>query len=233
MISHAGRRVADFTHSGASHRIGAVVAGAALAGLAVLPASAHAVVPVAPYTLAIGWAVEPAYVGSANAVEVLVNDPAGKPVNDLAAGALKVQVSLSGQTSSTMDLVPAFDADTGLGTPGDYRAQLIPTVAGAYSFHVTGDVHGTKVDQTVVAGDKTFAVVTEPSDAQFPTKVPSISALSQLATRDAARVAAAQKAADDASSAATRALVIGTVALVAGVVLGGGAAVLGMRRRRA
>jgi hypothetical protein len=233
VISHIARRAVAFATSRNSRRIGAVAAGGVLAGLAVLPASAHAVVPVAPYTLAIGWAVEPSYAGNANAVEVLVSDGAGKPVTDVAAGALKVQVSLAGQTSSTKDLVPAFDADTGLGTPGDYRAQLIPTVVGAYTFHVTGDVHGNKVDKSIVAGDKTFAVVTEPSDAQFPTKVPSVSALSQLAMRDAARVAAAQKAADDASSSATRALVIGIVALVAGVVLGGGGAVLAMRRRRA
>jgi hypothetical protein len=228
VISQFGRRAA------------AITGGALLAALAVVPASAHAVVPIAPYTLAIGWAVEPAYVNNANAVEVLVTDSAGKAVNDLAAGDLKVQVSLASQTSSTMDLVPAFDPDTGLGTPGDYRAQLIPTVAGAYTFHVTGAVHGTKVDQTIQASDKTFAVVTEATDAQFPTKVPSNPQLSQLASQTTTRVTAAQsaaeaarKAADDASSSANRALIIGIVALVVGVVLGGGGAVLAMRRRAA
>jgi hypothetical protein len=208
----------------------AAAGGASLAALAVLPASAHAVQKVGTYTLAVGWDVEPSYAGVPNAVEVIVTDAAGKPVTDLQSGALKAQVSVGSTTGDSLDLAPAFDPDTGLGTPGDYSAPLIPTVPGSYTFHVTGDVHGTKVDQSIAASDKTFAVVTEPRDAQFPTKVPSQPALATLVDRSNARVAAAQKAADDASSAANRAMVIGIVALVAGVVLGGGGVALAMRR---
>jgi hypothetical protein len=211
--------------------VAAGIGGTTLAGLAVLPASAHAVVPVAPYQVAIGWSNEPAYVGTGNNVELIVTGAAGKGVNDLATGALKAQVSIGGQTSQWLDLVSAFDPDTGLGTPGDYRAPLIPTVPGAYTFHVTGDIHGTKVDQSITASDKTFAVVTEPSSVQFPTTLPSQSSLSQLVDRTGARVAAAQKAADDASSSASHAMVIGVIALVAGVLLGGGGVALAMRRR--
>jgi hypothetical protein len=210
----------------------ALAGGAALAALAVLPASAHSVQKVGTYTLAIGWNVEPTYVGFNNAVEVIVSDAAGKPVNDLQSGALKAQVSVGSTTSDSMDLAPAFDPDTGLGTPGDYTSSLIPTVPGAYTFHITGDVHGTKVDQSITASDKTFAVVTEPRDAEFPVKAASIPALTTATDKTSTRVAAAQKAADDASSAANRAMVIGIVALVAGVVLGGGGVALAMRRRR-
>jgi hypothetical protein len=209
----------------------ALLGGASLAVLAVLPVSAHAVKNLGAYTLAIGWAAEPTYVGFDNAVEVIVTDAAGKPVNDLQPGALKVQVTAGGQTSDTKDLAPAFDPDTGLGTPGDYTVALIPTAPGAYTFHVTGDVHGTTVDQSIAASDQTFAVVTEPSADQFPTKLPSAAATSQLLDRTAARVAAAQRAADDASSSATRALIIGIVALVLGVGLGGGGVLLARRRR--
>jgi hypothetical protein len=211
----------------------ASVGGASVAGVAVLPASAHAVVSVAPYHLAIGWAVEPAYAGASNHVEVIVTDATGKGVSDLAAGALKAQVSIGSRTSDSLDLASTFDPDTGLGTPGDYRVPLIPTVAGAYTFHVTGDVHGTKVDQSITASDRTFAVVTEPSAAQFPTKLPSENALLQLVDRTGARVLVAQSAANEASSAANRALAIGIVALVAGVVLGGAGLALAMRRRSA
>jgi hypothetical protein len=210
----------------------AITAGASVAALAVVPASAHAVQKAGTYTLAIGWKAEPTYVGFDNAVEVIVTDAAGKPVNDLQSGALKAQVGMGGTTSDSLDLAPAFDPDTGLGTPGDYSAPLIPTAPGNYTFHVTGDVHGTKVDQSITASDKTFAVVTEPRDAQFPAKVPSVPAMSTLVDRTNARVAAAQKAADDASSAANRATVIGIVALVVGVLLGGGGVALAMRRRR-
>jgi hypothetical protein len=211
----------------------AIAGGGILATTVVLPASAHAVKTVGPYTLAIGWANEPTYLGFDNAVEVIVTDSAGKPVNDLQAGALKVEVSVGSQKSGAKDLAPAFDPDTGLGTPGDYDVPLIPTVVGAYTFHVTGNVHGTAVDQTIAASDQTFAVVTEPSDDQFPVKLPSSGALSTKVDQTASRVAAAQKAAEDASSSANRALIIGIVALALGVVLGGGGMALAARRRRA
>jgi hypothetical protein len=217
----------------------AIAGGASLAALAVLPVSAHAVKQVGTYSLAIGWAAEPAYSGFDNAVQVLVNDAAGKGVPDLKAGDLKVQVSLGGQTGSTLDIAPAFDPDGSFGTPGDYRADLIPTAPGSYTFHVTGSVHGTAVDQTVSAGDQTFSVVKDPSEAQFPIKLPSGTAVSQQLDRTATRLAAAQAAADnarkaaaDASSSADRALVVGIVALVAGVVLGGGGVALAARRRK-
>jgi hypothetical protein len=213
-------------------RAAAVACGAGLAAVAVLPASAHVVQQVGTYSLAIGWAAEPAWSGFDNGVQVLVNDAAGKGVPDLAAGALKVQVSIGGKSSATLDMRPAFDPDGSFGTPGDYRADLIPTVPGAYTFHVTGNVHGTKVDQTVTAGDKTFSVVKEPSEVQFPTKLSSGNAVATQLDRTSARLATAQKAADDASSAANRAMVIGIVALVAGVVLGGTGVALAMRRRR-
>jgi hypothetical protein len=209
----------------------AALLGASIATLSLLPASAHAVKTAGPYTLAIGWGTEPAYVGFDNTVEVIVTDQAGKPVDDLQPGALKVQVGLGGDRSDGMDLAPAFDPDTNTGTPGDYDTPLIPTAPGAYTFHVTGSVHGTAVDQSITASDQTFAVVVEPSDAQFPAKLPSAGAMSQQLERTASRAAAAQKAADDASGAANRALIVAIVALLAGVVLGGGASALARRRR--
>jgi hypothetical protein len=203
-------------------RAAALLGGATLALAGVLPAAAHAVKDLGSYTVAIGFD---------NTVEVIVSDKDGKPVNDLQPGALKVQISAGDTKSDTMDLAPGFDPDSGEGTPGDYNTPLIPTAPGAYTFHVTGDIHGTKVDQTITASDQTFAVVTEPSEAQFPAKVPSTSAMSQQLQRDAARLAVAQQKADDASSAATRATIIGIVALVVGVVLGGAGLLLARRRR--
>lgn len=224
---HAGRPRAALPR-----RAAALLGGAILALVAVLPASAHAVKQVGAYKLAIGWAVEPSYVGFDNAVEVIASDASGKPVGDLKPGDLKVQVSIGSEKSDSKDLAPTFDPDTGLGTPGDYQVPLIPTVVGAYTFHVTGSVHGTPVDQTVTASDQTFAVVTEPSDDQFPAKVPSSAALSTKLDATASRLAAAQQAASDASSSAGRAMLIGVVALAAGVLLGGAGLGLAARRRR-
>lgn len=212
-------------------RLAALLGGAILAVVGVLPASAHAVKDLGRYTVAIGWGSEPAYVGFDNTVEVIVADKEGKPVNDLQPGALKVQVSSGDVRSDITDLAPSFDPDSGAGTPGDYDTPLIPTAPGAYTFHVTGDVHGTKVDQSITASDRTFAVVTEPTEAQFPGKLPSVAALSQQAQRESARLAAARQQADDASSAATRALIVAIVALVVGAT-SGGAGLLRARRHR-
>lgn len=223
-----GRRRAALLRRTAAALGGAVLAAAA----AILPASAHAVTHSGAFTVAIGWATEPAYVGFDNAVEVIVSDASGKPVGDLKPGDLKVVVSIGSTRSDSRDLAPTFDADTGLGTPGDYQAQLIPTVPGVYTFHVTGSVHGTAVDQSVSASDQTFAVVTEPSDDQFPAKLPSAGSLSTKLDQTAARAAAAQRSASDASGGATAALIVAVVALVLGLALGGAGTLLAMRRRR-
>ena len=221
-------------------RAGAAVVGAVAALAAVAGASAHVVQQFGSSSIAIGWLHEPTYVGVENAVQVVVKDAQGKPVDDLPDGALKVTVSTGSQTSGSMTLQPSFDPDTGLGTPGEYDAPLIPTAPGVYTFHLTGAINGTSVNQSVTSSDKTFDDVTDPSaaDVEFPTKVPAIAAVSTRLDRTGARVDTAQAAAtvaraaaSDAQNAANRALIIGVVALIAGVVLGAAGVVVGLRRR--
>ena len=60
-------------------------------------AQAHVLKDFGPYSVALGWAVEPTYVGQINAVQVVVKDKAGKAVTDLADGDLKVVVGIGGQ----------------------------------------------------------------------------------------------------------------------------------------
>ena len=101
-------------------------------------AQAHVLKDFGPYSVALGWAVEPTYVGQVNAVQVVVKDKAGKAVTDLADGDLKVVVGIGGQQSAALELANKFDEDTGLGIPGDYEAPLTPTAPGDYTFHLTG-----------------------------------------------------------------------------------------------
>ena len=108
---------------------------------------AHVLKDFGPYSVALGWAVEPTYVGQVNAVQVVVKDKAGKPVTDLAEGDLKVVVSVGGQDSSALSLTSKFDEDTGLGIAGDYETPLTPTAPGDYTFHLTGSIHGQAVDR--------------------------------------------------------------------------------------
>ncbi|HTC85571.1 MAG TPA: hypothetical protein VK656_02640, partial [Candidatus Acidoferrum sp.] len=97
---------------------------------------AHIVKSFGSYTVALGWVHEPTYVGQLNAVQAFVTGSNGKAVTDLAAGDLKVVVTAGGQVSASMDLAPTYDTDTGLGTPGDYEAPLVPTIPGDYTFHL-------------------------------------------------------------------------------------------------
>lgn len=170
----------------------------------VAEASAHAVEHDGPYTLAVGWAHEPAYVDIANAVQVIVKDAKGNPVDDLAGGDLEVSVGLGGQSLGPLALVPRFDPDTGLGMPGDYEAAIIPTAPGDYTFHLTGTIHGQAVDHSLTAGPTTFDTVVAPRDIEFPVKLPSLSDLATRLDRVSSRVqdvhGTARSAADTAQS---------------------------------
>jgi hypothetical protein len=220
----------------------ALCAGAILAiGLAGF-AGAHVVQQFGPYSLAIGWLHEPAYVGLDNAVQVIVKDANGKSVDDVPATDFTVTVGTAGQTSAALPLNASFDPDTGLGTPGEYTAHLIPTAPGNYTFHIVGTIHGTKVDQSFTSSDTTFDAVKGQADAQFPIKVPSGTELSARVDRIDTRVQTAQTTADaaatsaqgattaasSASAAASSANDAANRALAVGVVVGGVGILLGL-----
>src|SRR5205807_2284822 len=156
----------------------AVMAGATLALTAVSTASAHVIQQFGAYSIAIGWLHEPTFASQQNAVQTLVKDAKGNPVDDLAGGDLKVQIVFGSQMSDTMPLNPTFDPDTGLGARGEYDATFTPTAPGDYTFHLTGNVHGTNVDQSFTSSDKTFDTVKDPTTIQFPAKVPAAADLS-------------------------------------------------------
>ena len=218
-------------------------------------ADAHVVKTFGSYDVALGWVHEPTYVGEQNAVQVVIKDAAGKPVTDLADGDLKVTVAVGGQTSDPLPLLNTFDPDTGLGTAGDYEAPIIPTAPGDYTFHLTGTIHSTPVDETAASSDATFNSAVEAGGIQFPNKLP---ALTDLVTRldriDArlaalapsasagpaasgapssdAAVAAASAAAASAQSAANTAFLAGAGIGAAGVIIGLIALGLAIRSRR-
>ena len=184
------------------------------------PVAAHIVKQVGPYSVAIGWVHEPTYVGQLNAVQVVIKDAKGNPVSDLSANALKVVVSTAGQQSDPMSLAPTFDEDTGLGIPGDYEAPMIPTAPGDYTFHVTGSIHATKIDETATSSDTTFDSVVDPSAVQFPSKLPAIGDIATRLERVDARVQAQLAASNEAKSSAQGALVAGLAVGGAGILIG-------------
>jgi hypothetical protein len=108
---------------------------------------------------------------------VLTDLRTGKPVVDL-GDSLTVTV-IYGTQRVPLALTPTFDPDTGFGTPGDYRAWLFPTAPGNYTFHFTGKVGTQAIDESFTSGPTTFATVEDPTNAQFPVKVPTEAELSQ------------------------------------------------------
>lgn len=146
-----------------------LAAGALLAGNGL--ASAHEHRTVGDYTFVVGFLNEPAVQDEVNAVSVRITKPvpdatpaagedeaAEAPVEGLE---LTVEVIL-GDQKVTLPMEPKW------GEPGHYVAYFIPTQPGDYSFHVTGDVEGTAIDETFTAGPETFSTVTPREDLEFP-----------------------------------------------------------------
>jgi hypothetical protein len=142
-----------------------------------LPAVAHERREVGPYEIAVGWRVEPAYVGLMNGPEVFVSragegDDHGHdtaPEGDHHDGEglagvtvdLVVEVSFGGQ-SVTLPLRPVW------GASGHYVADLIPTMPGDYTFRVYGTIGETEVDETLTSADGQFSTVEPVEDVLFP-----------------------------------------------------------------
>lgn len=192
------------------------------------PAAAHEEREVGPFALVVGFGEEPAYAGQPNSVELLLSE-GGNPVTDL-GDTLTVSVGF-GDQSKDLSVEPFFEVGE-FGTPGDYRAWFIPTRAGQYSFHFTGTIRGTKIDETFTSGPKTFGDVENPTDAEFPVQDPTNGELSERIDREIPRLEASitdvktsidrsvESAVDDVSSVRTLALVgvaLGALGLIAAI----------------
>ena len=236
-------------------RVGVALITASVALLLVAGvADAHIVKTFGKYNVALGWVHEPTYVGEQNAVQVVIKDATGKPITDLNDGDLKVTVSVGGKTSDPLDLLNTFDPDTGLGIPGDYEALLIPTAPGDYTFHLSGSIDGTAVDETATSSDATFNSVVDATGIQFPNQLPAltdvITRLDRIDARlaspapssaavapsaapaDNAAIDAASASAASAQTAANNALLVGGAIGTAGVIIGLAALAVAMRSRR-
>jgi hypothetical protein len=204
----------------------AVTGGLMLTMLVVLagPAAAHEEREVDSLHMAVGFGQEPAYAGQPNSVQLLLSR-GGKPITDL-GDTLSVSVGF-GDQSKDLSVEPFFEIGE-FGTPGDYRAWFIPTRAGQYSFHFTGAIRGTKIDETFTSEPKTFDDVVSPTDVEFPVQDPTNGELADRIDREIPRLEASiaevktsvGSAGDDVNSARTLALVgvvLGGLGLIAGI----------------
>jgi hypothetical protein len=208
-------------------------------------ASAHEEREVGPYTLAVGFGDEPAYAGTENSVQMFIHvTKTDEAVVDLGP-TLKVQVAFGNQQMDELTMEPNFEVGE-FGIPGDYRAFFIPTRPGDYSFHFTGEIKGTKVDESFASGKDTFSSIDDPSAVEFPVKDPTVGELGEAVQRLQPRVdgaVAAQKKltseasalsddVDSAKSQATLALVVGGALGLIGILVGAAGLAAARRARR-
>jgi hypothetical protein len=172
-------------------------------------ASAHEQRDVGDYTFTVGFLEEPVFTGQKSGLDLRVVR-GDEPVDGLEE-TLQAEVAFSGQ-SRELELSPVF------GEAGVYRSVFFPTAAGPYSFHITGDIDGTPVDETFSSGPDTFGEVEDVAGGQFPIQYP--------ATGDVVRDA---EAGANAATSATIGLVLGAAGLLVGLVALG----LTVARRRA
>ncbi len=193
-----------------------------------MPGDAHERRTVGKFVMSVGWADEPTYAGFKNGVQLLLRDASDKPVTDLPED-LKVEVIFGTQKFGPLALEAAFGKR--FGTPGDYRAPLVPTRPGNYTFHFIGSLDGQRINESFTSSDKTFDPVAEASGIQFPAKDPSAGELAGLLERLSARVESVQTSTRETAAAARAARTLGAIGIAAGIA--GLIVALGLSRRRA
>ena len=136
-------------------------------------------------------------------------EAAGQPVEGLDS-TLKVEVIVGGDAKKMpLTLEAAFN------NPGAYEAHFIPTLPGDYTYHIFGKVENKDVDESFSSGPQTFDPVDDPSDLQFPDKLPTTAELQSSIT-------ALQSKSSGGSDDTARVLgVIGIIAGIVGVAAGG------------
>jgi hypothetical protein len=169
-------------------------------------ASAHERRGVAEHEIVVGWDVEPAFTGVANAVGVRVTQQgSGEPVEGLQ---LRVEILFGDKDStrktSPLDLAPAFNET------GKYSAPIVPSRPGTYTFHMTGQLDGEPFDQYFTSGEGTFDSVKDPQE--FPVEDPTRGELAERLSRVDARIQTSTQKAEEAAGT-TRSLALGGIAL--------------------
>lgn len=190
------------------------------------PAAAHETRVVGDIVMTVGFGNEPAFAGQPNEVSLSL---AERRSEDPIVEGVDVDVEVSfGEESTTMEMEPAFVVGV-FGEPGLYRATLLPSRAGDYTFHFTGSVGDQEIDESFTSGDDTFSPARDPAEVAFPAQDPSNAELADRLERETTRVAAAAESESaQARTLAIVALVAGGLGLIIGLILGG----LALRRAR-
>ena len=176
-------------------------------------AYAHERRMVGAYQFVVGWLTEPAYLGQLNSLDLRITDTRQNPAAPVSGleKTLTADVAAGGLTPFPLAVTARF------GTAGAYNGVVMPTVKGTYTFHITGKIDTTNIDEKFNSGPNTFGDIEDTAAVQYPQKVPVGDDLSK-------KLDAIQSGVDQ-----TRILAIVAIALA---VVGLGGAALARRRTR-
>jgi hypothetical protein len=162
--------------------------------LALWPASAaaHEQRDVGPYQLVVGFAVERAFEGQKNGVDLRVSEGEGEAASPVEGLHEMLQVEVTHVESGISQVMPLRAV---FGAPGRYTNDWIPSMPGVYRFRFTGMIGNLAIDEVFESGPDTFGSVEPAAELYFPEAVPAAREL-EGATRGA------QAAADEALSLA-------------------------------
>lgn len=131
-------------------------------------AMAHERRAVGPYTFVVGWLVEPSFQGQMNALDLTVTETASTKAVEGLDKTLGAEIVAGGNAATlALPLAGRF------GQAGKYEAQVLPTRAGDYTFHIFGTVGTTKIDERFESGPGRFGAVETAGAVQFPAKLVS------------------------------------------------------------
>jgi len=138
--------------------------------------------------LVVGFAIEPAYEGQKNGVELRVSEGEGDAAVPVEGLQETLQVEVTHVESGISQIMPLRAV---FGSPGRYTNDWIPSMPGAYRFRFFGTIGEVTVDESFESGPDTFGSVEPAAELYFPEPVPAAREL-----EGAAR--GAQSAADEA-----------------------------------
>ena len=121
---------------------------------------------VGPYTFVVGWINEPSYVNLLNSLDLTVTETNGGKAVEGLEKTLKADLTFGGSsTPQLLTLAARF------GLPGKYSGYIMPTKVGDYTFHITGTVGTTNIDEKFESGPGRFGSIESTDPLQYPAKV--------------------------------------------------------------
>jgi hypothetical protein len=123
---------------------------------------------VGPYTFVVGWINEPSYVDLLNSLDLTVTETSGGKAVEGLEKTLKADLTYGGLTTPQPLVIAAR-----FGQPGHYTGYVMPTKTGEYTFHITGTVGTTNIDEKFQSGPGRFGSIESTDALQYPAKVVS------------------------------------------------------------